>query len=41
MNINGDKKMMAKTKKSTGRFKEINIFLVLVVLVISFGILNK
>jgi ribose/xylose/arabinose/galactoside ABC-type transport system permease subunit len=41
VNKTRDKKMMANTKKSIGRFKEINIFLVLVVLVISFGVLNK
>jgi len=41
MNRNREKKMMAKTKKSTGRFKEVNILLVLVFLVISFTILNK
>jgi len=35
------KKMMAKTNIFTGRFHEMNILLVLVVLVISFAILNK
>lgn len=41
MNKNRGEKMTAKTKKSTGRFKEINIFLVLVFLIVAFGILNK